>query len=156
MPSNALGGGGGGPGLEIVVVQALPVYQEDISVQPTFYFRRSDNTYHQAFEEALAADEDASMTRNVLAQANITGNATWRGTVDNLNDVNTPVLNDGPLSIVLGTIGCGGTTEHGGMGRTILEGQASKLRSEPTTYSYAKTEPSPPIPPCVTRSMTAT
>ena len=88
------GRGGGGRGLEIEVVQALPVYQEDIKTQPTFYFRRSDNTYHQAFSEALAADEDASMTRNVLAQANITGTATWRGTVDNLNDVMTPVADN--------------------------------------------------------------
>ena len=88
------GGGSGGGGLDIEVVQALPVYQEDIRVSPVFYFRRSDNTYHQAFSEPLAADEDASMTRNVLAQANITGNATWRGTVDNLNDINTPAADD--------------------------------------------------------------
>ena len=87
-------GTGGGGGLDIDVVQALPVYQEDIRVAPVFYFRRSDNTYHQAFSEPLAADEAASMTRNVLAQANITGNATWRGTVDNLNDIVTPAADD--------------------------------------------------------------
>ena len=87
-------GTGGGGGLDIEVVQALPVYQEDIRVAPVFYFRRSDNTYHQAFSEPLAADEAASMTRNVLAQANITGNATWRGTVDNLNDIVTPAADD--------------------------------------------------------------
>ena len=87
-------GTGGGAGLEIEVVQALPVYQEDIRIYPVFYFRRSDNTYHQAFSDPLAADEAASMTRNVLAQANITGNATWRGTVDNLNDIVTPAADD--------------------------------------------------------------